>query len=59
MILEGTMIVLATVLLTAFHPGRAFGAKWRDAGWSWGKDRGDNGDTGTEMFSRPPSNELK
>jgi hypothetical protein len=37
MILEGAMIVLATASMTAFHPGRAFGEKWVDAGWSWKK----------------------
>jgi RTA1 like protein len=35
MILEGAMIVLATALLTVFHPGRSFGERWRDAGWTW------------------------
>jgi len=40
MVLEGMMIVLGTVTMTLFHLGRAFGAKWADAGWSWKKDRG-------------------
>ncbi|KAG0650416.1 Efflux pump himE [Hyphodiscus hymeniophilus] len=41
MILEGAMIVLATLLLTAFHPGPAFGTNWTDAGWVWkNKPRG-------------------
>jgi hypothetical protein len=35
MVFEGAMIVLATATLTLFHPGRAFGARWPDAGWSW------------------------
>lgn len=37
MILEGAMIVLATGLMTAVHPGSVFGERWRDAGWKWGK----------------------
>jgi len=39
MILEGAMIILATTTLTVFHPGRAFGEKWTDAGWQWKKER--------------------
>jgi hypothetical protein len=35
MILEGAMMVLATGLLTVFHPGRSFSDRWRDAGWAW------------------------
>jgi len=40
MILEGAMIVLATVAMTIYHPGHAFGDKWDDAGWSWNKGSG-------------------
>lgn len=29
MILEGAMIVLATLCLTVFHPGRCLGDQWR------------------------------
>ena len=38
MVLEGAMIVLATVMMMIFHPGGAFGAKWTDAGWNWEND---------------------
>jgi hypothetical protein len=38
MVLEGAMIVLASAMMTIFHPGWAFGAKWTDAGWNWKKD---------------------
>jgi hypothetical protein len=34
MVLEGPMIILATFLLTIFHPGYAFGGQWHAAGWS-------------------------
>jgi hypothetical protein len=37
MILEGTMIILTTSIMTIFHPGSAFRTKWVDAGWSWKK----------------------
>lgn len=37
MILEGSMVSLATILMTAFHPGQALGAKWPNAGWNWRK----------------------
>ena len=40
MILEGSMITLATMTLTIFHPGWAFGSRWSDAGWSWKKNQG-------------------
>lgn len=39
MVLEGAMIVLATAVLTAVHPGRAFGVKWANAGWKFGKQK--------------------
>ena len=39
MVLEGAMVVLATSAVTAFHPGRAFGEKWKDAGWTWKNSR--------------------
>jgi hypothetical protein len=35
MVLEGAMIVLATGLMTIYHPGSAFGAVWPNAGWTW------------------------
>jgi hypothetical protein len=47
MILEGAMITLATTALTVFHPGRAFGEKWRDPGWRWKKERNATGDIET------------
>jgi hypothetical protein len=45
MILEGSMVSLATILMTAFHPGRAFGEKWRDAGWNWKKGQVEDSET--------------
>ena len=41
MILESSMIALAAIALTAFHPGHAFGEKWVDAGWKWKGKKGD------------------
>lgn len=32
--LEGTVITIATVSLTAFHPGLVFGYQWRDANFT-------------------------
>ncbi|ERF75848.1 hypothetical protein EPUS_01214 [Endocarpon pusillum Z07020] len=34
MVLEGAMIVIAVMLLTALHPGPAFGGMWANATWS-------------------------
>jgi len=34
MVFEGPMIILATGLLSIFHPGFAFGGKWEAANWS-------------------------
>jgi hypothetical protein len=34
MVLEGPMIILATFLLTIFHPGIAFNGMWNAASWS-------------------------
>lgn len=35
MVLDGCMIAIAAVCLTAFHPGLAFGGQWRAADWSF------------------------
>jgi hypothetical protein len=42
MVLEGAMIVSASILLTVFHPGLSFHGRWHDASWSLGK-KGKNG----------------
>ena len=31
MVLEGVMIIIASVCLTVFHPGRVFGSAWHEA----------------------------
>lgn len=54
MVLEGTMIILACVLLTAFHPGLAIGAEgWSAASWKTGKHGlpGDEEQSGKETSS--------
>ena len=58
MILEGAMIVLATTTMTVFHPGRAFGAKWKDAGWNWKRERMIDIET-AEYSNSDPSSRLK
>lgn len=35
MILEGAMIISATLALTIFHPGKAFAGNWVAAGYSF------------------------
>lgn len=55
MILEGAMIALATTTMTIFHPGRAFGAKWKDAGWNWKKERMADIETAGDSSSDPSS----
>ena len=34
MILEGAMIILACLVLTAFHPGVTFAGEWRQANFT-------------------------
>ena len=34
MVLEGTVISIASIGLTAFHPGLVFGYKWRNANFT-------------------------
>jgi hypothetical protein len=39
MILEGGMMILATLLLTAFSPGQYVGRKnWKNSGWGYKKN---------------------
>ena len=39
MVLEGALVVLATLLMTLFHPGKVFDEKWSDAaGWRFGRN---------------------
>ncbi|RDW63446.1 sphingoid long-chain base transporter RSB1 [Coleophoma cylindrospora] len=40
MILEGAMMVLATGVMTIFHPGLVFRGAWSNSGWSFGKKKG-------------------
>ncbi|WPG99733.1 Hypothetical protein R9X50_00255200 [Acrodontium crateriforme] len=35
LVLDGAMMALATILLTAFHPGPAFGGQWSAANWTF------------------------
>jgi hypothetical protein len=55
MVLEGAMIVLATVAMTYFHPGHAFGDKWQNAGWTWRKENVNEAEAGRVSDSQPPS----
>ncbi|KAG9236967.1 putative RTA1 domain protein [Amylocarpus encephaloides] len=34
MTLEGGMILLATLIMTSFHPGHFIGEQWRESGWN-------------------------
>ena len=40
MVLDGTMIAIATICLTAFHPGIGFGNQWHAANWSFRSKKG-------------------
>lgn len=46
MVLEGAMIVSATVIFTIFHPGFVFGDDWKNSGW----DSKENGQSDHESF---------
>ncbi|KAK3297749.1 RTA1 like protein-domain-containing protein [Chaetomium fimeti] len=50
MVLEGTMIALACILLTVFHPGLVIGARWSAASWKSVKSDAEKmaTDTGSE-----------
>ncbi|PSK41783.1 hypothetical protein B9Z65_9169 [Elsinoe australis] len=39
-ILEGPMIMIACLALTALHPGLCFRGAWRDANWTWRAQKG-------------------
>ena len=39
MILEGAMVILASLLLTAFHPGIAFAGEWQSANFTLGRQK--------------------
>lgn len=39
MVLDGAMVAVASTLLSALHPGRAFGEQWAAANWSLGRKR--------------------
>lgn len=49
LVLDGAMIALAVLLLSALHPGMAFGGQWNAADWSLrkgkGKGRGEGGES--------------
>ncbi|KAK4150497.1 sphingoid long-chain base transporter RSB1 [Chaetomidium leptoderma] len=57
MVLEGTMIVLACILLTAFHPGLTLGTEgWTAASWKAG-NRGSQADAEKTASGRETSSE--
>jgi hypothetical protein len=39
MVLDGAMVLLACIILVAFHPGTAFGGVWKDATFRWGSKK--------------------
>ena len=58
MVLEGTMIALACILLTAFHPGLAVGTEgWSAASWKGRKPEGSRADV--EKTARSTSSERE
>ena len=48
MILEGPMIILASLLLTVFHPGYVFEGNWHAAAWSLRGKKSNTGSYGME-----------
>ncbi len=54
MVLEGAMVVLATSVLTIFHPGIVFGEKWKDAGWTWKNSRSGTDIEGDGIWEQQP-----
>jgi len=43
MILDGAMVAIATICLTAFHPGPGYGPLWHAANWSFRAKKGEKG----------------
>ncbi|KAK3671138.1 phospholipid-translocating ATPase rsb1 [Recurvomyces mirabilis] len=41
LVLDGTMLAIATICLTAFHPGLAFGNQWQAANWTFKSKKAD------------------
>jgi hypothetical protein len=37
MILDGTMVIMACICMTVFHPGIGFGDRWAEAKFSFGR----------------------
>ena len=60
LVLDGTMMALAMVCLTATHPGLAFGGVWRAADWNFRSKKGVAAkevpmDNYSQVTSRPSS----
>ena len=60
-VFEGIFIGLAVFFLTIEHPGVAFGRRWTDAGWSFGREKVccGGGDTEAGINDSPPLVVLK
>ncbi len=39
MVLDGVMVILASICMTVFHPGFGFQGRWRDAGFRFRKPK--------------------
>lgn len=42
MILEGPMIIVASLAMTVFHPGMVFRGRWAESSWSLRNQKGTN-----------------
>jgi hypothetical protein len=52
MILEGAMIIIASIALTALHPGRAFDGGWKAAGYKFRTGNRKNGNDVTTLAEK-------
>lgn len=52
MVLEGPMIIIASIFLTVLHPGLAFKGRWAESTWSL---RGKNDKIDSKGEELPPT----
>lgn len=48
MVLDGVMVLIASICMTVMHPGYAFGRRWNDASFPFRTPKATSGDGGSQ-----------
>jgi len=58
MVLDGTMVIIASIVLTVMHPGIGFGSAWQEANFSF-RTRKDGNQVASSRNENMEEQEMK